>query len=215
MAVCIFQKCCSSMSGLIFSPRIFFAPEGMEFISHPFEPWAGTRVCVYVCVCLCVCLCVHTHAQLCSTLCDPMDCCPSGSSVRGILQARILASLAVLCSRGSSQPRDWTHISWISGIAGGFFTTSPSWEAPGRLVRLQQVECSRTFEVMLKRQHTSHLTSSLRMFRCGHQLGCGEKAPPISRGEPTWRDQGKRTELPCWWSESTARLEGEWTQPLV
>ena len=48
MAVCIFQKCCSSMSGFIFSSRIFFAPQGMECISHPFKPWAG------VCVCVCV-----------------------------------------------------------------------------------------------------------------------------------------------------------------
>ena len=38
------------------------------------------------------------------TLCDPMDL--SGSSVRGILQARILEWVAILFSRGSSQPRD-------------------------------------------------------------------------------------------------------------
>ena len=42
----------------------------------------------------------------CPTLCDPMDCSPPGSSVRGILQARILEWVAVSSSRGSSRPRD-------------------------------------------------------------------------------------------------------------
>ena len=44
--------------------------------------------------------------QLCPTLCDPTDCNPPGSSVRGILQARILEWVAISSSRGSSQPRD-------------------------------------------------------------------------------------------------------------
>ena len=47
-------------------------------------------------------------AQSCSTLCDPMDCSPPGSSVHGILQARIPELAVVPLSRGSSQPRDWT-----------------------------------------------------------------------------------------------------------
>ena len=38
-------------------------------------------------VCVCVCVLV---AQLCPTLCNPMDCSPTSSSVRGILQAKIL-----------------------------------------------------------------------------------------------------------------------------
>ena len=42
------------------------------------------------------------------TLCDPMDCSWSGSSVHGILQARILEWVAISFSRGSSQPRDQT-----------------------------------------------------------------------------------------------------------
>ena len=55
--------------------------------------------------------------QSCLTLCDPMDCSLLGSSVYGILQARILEWFAISFSRGSFQPRDWTHISctgrWI------------------------------------------------------------------------------------------------------
>ena len=58
-------------------------------------------------------------AQSCPILCDPMDCSPPGSSVHGILQARILKRVATLFSRGSSQPRDQTQ---VSCTAGGFFT---------------------------------------------------------------------------------------------
>ena len=46
----------------------------------------------------------------------------AGSSVHGISQARILEWVVISSYRGSSQPRDWTHISCISCIAGGFFT---------------------------------------------------------------------------------------------
>ena len=45
-------------------------------------------------------------AQLCPTLCDPMDYSLPGSSVHGILQARILEWVAISSSRGSSQPRN-------------------------------------------------------------------------------------------------------------
>ena len=57
--------------------------------------------------------------QWCLTLCDPMDCSPPGSSVHGILQARILEWIAMPSSRGSSQPKDRTQ---VSRIVGGFFT---------------------------------------------------------------------------------------------
>ena len=50
------------------------------------------------------------HIQLGPTLCNPMDCSPPGSSVPGILQARILEWVAISSSRGSSQPRDQTHV---------------------------------------------------------------------------------------------------------
>ena len=53
---------------------------------------------------------------------DPVDCNPPGSSVHGILQARILERIAMLSSRGSSPPCDQTH---VSCIAGGFFIAEP------------------------------------------------------------------------------------------
>ena len=58
-------------------------------------------------------------AQSCRILCHPMDCSPPGSSVYGILQARILEWVAIPFSLGSSQPRDQT---WVSCIAGRFLT---------------------------------------------------------------------------------------------
>ena len=48
-------------------------------------------------------------AQLCLTLCDPMDCSLPGSSVHRIFQARVLEWAAISFSRGSSQPRDRTR----------------------------------------------------------------------------------------------------------
>ena len=54
-------------------------------------------------------------AQSCPTLCDPGDCSLPGSSVHGILQARILEWVAISFSRGSSQPRDGSRVSHIGG----------------------------------------------------------------------------------------------------
>ena len=54
-------------------------------------------------------------AQSCPTLCDPMDCSLSGSSVHGIFQARVLEWIAISLSRGSSQPRNQTRVSRIAG----------------------------------------------------------------------------------------------------
>ena len=53
-------------------------------------------------------------AQSFPTLCNPVDCSLPGSSVHGILQARILEWVAISFSRASSQPRD-TQVSCIAG----------------------------------------------------------------------------------------------------
>ena len=54
-----------------------------------------------------------------------MDWSPPGSSVHGILQARILEWMATPSSRRSSRSMDWTHLSCVFCIAGGFFTAEP------------------------------------------------------------------------------------------
>ena len=73
---------------------------------HPLQQCCVTRVLCLV-------------AQSCPTLCHPMNCSPPGSSVHGLLQARILEWVAMPSSRGSSQPRDRTQ---VSCIADGFLT---------------------------------------------------------------------------------------------
>ena len=84
------------------------------------------------------CMCAQS-LQSCSTLCDPMECSPPVSSAHGILQARILEWVTMPSSRGSFWPRDWTCISMCPVLAGGFFTTSATWEAP--IYRVHHVKC--------------------------------------------------------------------------
>ena len=67
------------------------------------------------CGIVCICTCLYT----CLTLYDPMNCSLPGSSVHGILQARILEWVAISFSRASSRPRKQAR---VSCIAGRFFT---------------------------------------------------------------------------------------------
>ena len=62
-------------------------------------------------------MCACSVAQLCSTLCNPMDCNPPGSSVHGIFQARILDWVAMPSFRISSPPRNQTRVSCVSCIS--------------------------------------------------------------------------------------------------
>ena len=84
--------------------------------------------CVHVPRLLCVCVCVLNHFS-CVSLCNPMDCSPPGSSVHGTLQARILEWAAVPSSRESSQPGVKPMSLTSLALAGGFFTTSATWDA--------------------------------------------------------------------------------------
>ena len=64
-----------------------------------------------------LCLCAKL-LELHTTLCNPLDCSPLGSPVQGILKARILEWVVMPSSKGSSQYRDWTHISLLYWQAG-------------------------------------------------------------------------------------------------
>ena len=78
----------------------------------------GWRQYLYVCAC--------SVSESCLAL-DPMDYSPPGSSVHGILQARILEWVVISLSKRSFGPRERTHVSLVSpSLADGFFTT---WEA--------------------------------------------------------------------------------------
>ena len=94
------------------------------------ENWCDCIPLILMCVCVCVCAEGRKEkvfvVQLCLTLCDTMDYSAPGSSVHGILQARILEWVAMPFSRGSSRPRDQTQVSCISGR---FFTIWATKEA--------------------------------------------------------------------------------------
>ena len=64
------------------------------------------------------------------TLCDPVDCSLPGSSVHGVLQARILEWVAILSTRDLPDSRIEPASLMSSALAGMFFTASTSWEAP-------------------------------------------------------------------------------------
>ena len=106
--------------------KITYKPSGKEMNEHiPFSP---------KCKLMYGLLLLHLRSmrakllQSCPTLCNPIDCSPPGSSVHGILQARILERVTISSSRGSSRPEDLPDpgIKPMSpALAGGFFTTEP------------------------------------------------------------------------------------------
>ena len=72
---------------------------------------------------------VAKSLQSCLTLWDSMDCSLPGSFVHGDSPGWILEWIAMPSSRASSQPKDGTHISYVSWMAGMCFKTSATWEA--------------------------------------------------------------------------------------
>ena len=85
-------------------------PSSLQNLLHLNSSWG-----LHVCSCA-------LSLQSWPTLCDPIDCSPPSSFVRGVLQARILEWVAMPFSRGSSWLRDRTR---VSCIAGRFFTADP------------------------------------------------------------------------------------------
>ena len=83
------------------------------------------------------------HAKLlqsCLTVCNPMDSSPPGSSVHGILQARILEWVDPISSfRGSSRPRDQTKVSCLLHWQVGSLPTSAIWEAYSYLIEISSL----------------------------------------------------------------------------
>ena len=100
-------------------------PLGIVSASLAISPVQSRRETVWPKVC--------AQSLSCLTLCDPMDCSLPGSSVHGTLQARILEWVAISSSKGSSWPKDWTHISCIGrqvllppNYSGSFSQRAPS-----------------------------------------------------------------------------------------
>ena len=75
-----------------------------------------------------VCVCVES-LQSCLTLCEPMDHSPPGSSIHGILQARIRSGLPCPPPEDLLYPRIEPSSFTSPALAGRFFTTGATWEA--------------------------------------------------------------------------------------
>ena len=132
-------------------------------------------------------------AQSCLTLCSPMDCSPPGSSVQGILQARILEWVAIPFSRGSSCPG-------IEPRSPTLQADSLLFEPPGKSILTKH-----SFRITLcNTAHSSNLTLSsiwadgieTELFWSGsHLLGC-------SFGDHPYHHQGCKKQC------SVANLHG-------
>ena len=95
--------------------------------------------------------------QSCPTLCNPMDCGPPGSSVHGILQARILEWVAISSSRGSSWPKDQTHIYYISCIGRQVLYHYCHLESPSFSIHTHTHTHTHTLSLSLSLIHRSDL----------------------------------------------------------
>ena len=102
---------------------------------------------IIFCLCVCMCVCVRTCTQSCLTLCDPMDYSTPGSTVYGILQARILTWVSISISGNLPYPGIKPGSPVSPELAGGLFTTEP----PGKVIMLDA--CLYTF-VKTHRMHT-------------------------------------------------------------
>ena len=78
-------------------------------------------------------MCHAKSVQSSPTLCNPVDYSPPGSSVHGILHARILEWVAMPSSRASSQPGNRTHSSYVSCTGRWILYPCATWEAPSYL----------------------------------------------------------------------------------
>ena len=129
--------------------------------------------------------------QLCLALCNPMHCSPLGSSVRGILQARILEWIAISFPRGSSQPGKWT---WVTCIAGRFFTI---WATRDTLVSTSDTYKGwyQSDAIAFYSFWRSSWNLSFSHFECDQEVGGTESAENTgfwlirSRFDPTWFHQ--------------------------
>ena len=105
-------------------------------------------------------------AQSCLALATPWTISSPGSSVHGIFQARILECIAISFSRGSSQPRDQTQVSYIPCIGGGSLLTEP-WE-----IHSEEEWLDPMTDVSLIFKETSNLFSKWYVRMCVHVCVC-------------------------------------------
>ena len=89
------------------------------------------------------------------TLCNSMGCSPPGSSKHGIFLAGILEWVVISYSRGSSQPRDWSHVPYVLYIAGG---SLPTEYIKVQFSSVQLLNCVRLFATPWTAAHQASLS---------------------------------------------------------
>ena len=148
--------------------------------SRLFHPYAFIVLSVqWRCCCFC-CL----VASVVSNPVQPRLACQASLSM-GILQARILEWVVIPSSRGSSQPRDWTQISYI---VGRFFTTEP----PGKTtmgMHAQSLRSCPTLTILWAIAHQAPLSMGILQTRILEWV-----AMPSSRGSS---QPGSESESPA------------------
>ena len=148
-----------------------------------------------------------------------MDCSPPGSSVRGISQARTLERIATSFSRGSSWPRDWTHVSYIGG---GFFTTKPpgkftSWQSGNPfacLILSTTCELGKAGSIIPVLQRRTLRLGEVKWFAPGHRAD--EVVAPGFEARSVWpqRPLSPLHVLYPWGTYSRCRCAGShWQEP--
>ena len=136
-------------------------------------------------------------AQLCLTLCNPMD-----YTVHGILQARILEWVAFLFSRGSFQPRNQTQVSHIAGgiscLVTFFLKSVQHWHAVVVLIYCHRSLTPVSFKPSLAIS-TCWLTTCLTIFfNCTHQSKAIYKQLQLTEFRSMFLWLGLRERNWCW-----------------
>ena len=122
-------------------------------------------------------------AQLCLTLCDPVDCSLPGSCVHRISQARILEWVAISFSRGSSQPRDWT---WVFFTAGRFFTFWATREAQKLIQHYKSIIPQ--YKIEFKKLYIFHHSFLLYFKKFSFMNNCSVQFSSVVQSCPTLCD---------------------------
>ena len=115
---------CTEPYSCALSPLLFLSPYLIKFSLSPRSFLLAYKDA----------MCCLKLLQSCPTLRNPMDHSPPGFSVHGILQAKMLEWVAMPSSRASSNPGIESMSLMYPALAGGFFTTSATWEAPKDVV---------------------------------------------------------------------------------
>ena len=149
------------------------------------KPKLTASVCVYVCLLADLCAAV--------SLCDPMDCSPPGSSVRWILQARILEWVAISSSTGSSRPRDRIRSLALQAHA---LPTEP----PGKLLTPLIVPKCTFYKLLLQLWFTVIWRNKYSKKNKNKNLHWKQQLREIGRGRrERERERGKSTQMVWVW----------------